>query len=118
MVEGLGCYRTSPTQPINQSCTSNLNSRFHNDGAENVYLSSADWMDRNFFRRIEICFPLLEPRLKKRVIREGLTTLLSRNAEAWEMDADGNYRLHKGKRGRGGHPQMVILNLLTGKPAR
>ena len=91
---------------------------FHNDGTENVYLSSADWMDRNFFRRIEICFPLLEPRLKKRVIREGLTTLLSRDAEAWEMDADGNYRLHKGKRGRGGHPQTAILDLLTGKPAR
>ena len=90
---------------------------FHNDGAEDVYLSSADWMDRNFFRRIEICFPVLEPRLKKRVIREGLTTLLSRDAEAWEMDATGEYRLHKGKRGRGGHPQTVILDLLTGKPA-
>ena len=51
---------------------------FHNDGAEDVYLSSADWMDRNFFRRIEICFPVLEPRLKKRVIREGLKPYLTR----------------------------------------
>jgi polyphosphate kinase len=34
---------------------------FHADGAENIYLSSADWMERNFFRRIEICFPVLDP---------------------------------------------------------
>ena len=43
---------------------------FANDGAEDVYLSSADWMERNFFRRIELCFPLLDPALKRRVIRE------------------------------------------------
>jgi len=34
------------------------------------------------------------------------------------MDADGNYRMHKSMRGRGGHPQTVILDLLTGKPVR
>ncbi len=48
---------------------------FHNDGAEDVYLSSADWMDRNFFRRVEICFPVLDAKLKKRVISEGLQAL-------------------------------------------
>jgi polyphosphate kinase len=90
---------------------------FHNDGVENVYLSSADWMDRNLFHRVEICFPVLDPRLKKRVIREGLTTLLSRDAEGWEMDSAGNYHLHKGNRRRGGHPQTAMLELLSGKPA-
>lgn len=35
---------------------------FLNDGSEDVYLSSADWMARNFFRRIEVCFPVLDPR--------------------------------------------------------
>jgi polyphosphate kinase len=34
---------------------------FHADGKQNIYLSSADWMERNFFRRIEICFPVLDP---------------------------------------------------------
>jgi polyphosphate kinase len=34
---------------------------FHADGGENIYLSSADWMERNFFRRIEISFPVLDP---------------------------------------------------------
>ncbi|NBR98516.1 MAG: polyphosphate kinase 1, partial [Betaproteobacteria bacterium] len=40
---------------------------FRNDRAADVYLSSADWMDRNFFRRIEACFPVLDRRLKQRV---------------------------------------------------
>ncbi len=88
---------------------------FYNGGAEDVYLSSADWMDRNFFRRIEICFPVLEPRLKRRVIREGLTACLARDVEAWEMDANGEYHFRKGKRGRGGHSQNVLLDLLAAK---
>ncbi len=44
---------------------------FENAGAEDVYLASADWMARNFFRRIELCFPVLDATLKKRVIRDG-----------------------------------------------
>ena len=72
-------------------------------------------MDRNFFRRIEICFPVLEPRLKKRVIREGLGAYLGRDIEAWEMDANGQYRFHKGKRGRSGHAQNVLLDMLAAK---
>src|SRR5699024_8544251 len=43
---------------------------FHDDGNEHIYLSSADWMDRNFFRRVEIAFPVLDKRLKKRVVDE------------------------------------------------
>ena len=45
---------------------------FHADGEDKIYLSSADWMDRNFFRRIEVAFPILDRRLKKRVMKEGL----------------------------------------------
>jgi polyphosphate kinase len=48
---------------------------FGNEGAEDVFLSSADWMDRNFFRRIELAFPVLDPALKQRVVREGLQAL-------------------------------------------
>jgi len=64
---------------------------FRADGEENVYLSSADWMDRNFFRRIELCFPILDKKLKARVIREGLQAYLADNVQAWEMGADGTY---------------------------
>jgi len=67
---------------------------FRNDLKHNVYLASADWMDRNFFRRIEVCFPVLEKKLKKRVIDEGLKIYLQDNCQAWDMDSAGHYR-HK-----------------------
>ncbi|QEL65319.1 polyphosphate kinase [Oryzomicrobium terrae] len=71
---------------------------FWAEGEENVYLSSADWMERNFFRRIELCFPVRDPRLKKRVIAEGLRMYLADNQQAWEMDSNGAY--HRKRQGR------------------
>ncbi|HZW86268.1 MAG TPA: polyphosphate kinase 1 [Gallionella sp.] len=65
---------------------------FRNGLQHDVYLSSADWMDRNFFRRIEVCFPVLDKKIKKRVIDEGLKIYLNDNAQAWEMDDVGHYR--------------------------
>ncbi len=62
---------------------------FRNDLAHDVYLASADWMDRNFFRRIEVCFPVLDEKLKKRVLDEGLKSYLKDNVQAWEMDCNG-----------------------------
>ena len=88
---------------------------FLNNGEENVYLSSADWMGRNFFGRIELCIPVLDRKVKQRVIHEGLKPYLADNSQAWEMDADGNYRR---KRLRGGIPrsaQEQLLALLAGE---
>ena len=68
---------------------------FLNGGEENVYLSSADWMGRNFFGRIELCFPVLDRRAKERVIQEGLKPYLSDNSQVWEMDSEGSYRRKK-----------------------
>lgn len=65
---------------------------FRADGEDRVYLSSADWMPRNFFRRIETAFPILDPQLKRRVIKEGLRCYLLDNTQAWEMQSDGRYR--------------------------
>ena len=73
---------------------------FKNDGDEQVYLSSADWMDRNFFRRIETGFPILNPKLKKRVITEGLKPYLRDNVQAWDMQPDGSYRRRKPRRAK------------------
>jgi polyphosphate kinase len=64
---------------------------FYANGKENVYLSSADWMDRNLFRRIEVAFPILEPELKQKVINEGLNELL-KDASSWNMNSDGLYK--------------------------
>jgi len=86
---------------------------FHNGGTEDVYLASADWMERNFFRRIELCFPVLDPALKRRVIREGLQPYLDDNGQAWAMDADGAYARVKPRRGRRRSAQEELLFTLA-----
>jgi polyphosphate kinase len=63
---------------------------FHNGGNEELYCASADWMERNFFRRIEVMFPIVDPRLKARVIAD-LDTYLGDNTQAWELRSDGRY---------------------------
>ena len=80
---------------------------FFNQGEENVYLSSADWMERNFFRRIEACIPVLDKKLKARVIAEGLKASLADNTQSWEMDANGSYRLKKGRVPRSAQDQLL-----------
>ncbi|SAL26142.1 polyphosphate kinase [Caballeronia udeis] len=65
---------------------------FYAGGEEKVYLSSADWMDRNFFRRVEVAFPVNDRRLKRRVIAEGLSVFLGDNRSAWLMQSDGHYK--------------------------
>ena len=86
---------------------------FLNGGAEDVYLSSADWMDRNFFRRVEISFPVLDAKLKKRVISEGLKPYLEDNCQAWEMDQEGQYHLKSPGRGKPQAAQVTLLDTLA-----
>jgi polyphosphate kinase len=68
---------------------------FHNGGKADIYLASADWMNRNLFRRVEVAFPVLDPELKQRVMDEGLKPYLKDNHNAWELDADGSYHRRK-----------------------
>jgi polyphosphate kinase len=63
---------------------------FHNDGEPDIYCASADWMERNFFRRIEVCFPI-ENKLHRERIVEDLETYLADNVQAWVLNADGAY---------------------------
>ncbi len=91
---------------------------FRNRGKHDVYLSSADWMDRNFFRRIELCFPVLDRRLKKRVLREGLKLYLMDNMEAWQMDARGRYRRKSLLRGKRMCAQEELMKLLNPKTTK
>jgi polyphosphate kinase len=64
---------------------------FENDGDPDIFLSSADWMPRNFFRRIELMFPVAEPALKTRIIEEILDASLRDNVKARQLRADGRY---------------------------
>jgi polyphosphate kinase len=86
---------------------------FYAGGRENVYLSSADWMDRNFFRRVEVAFPVNDRRLKRRVIAEGLSVFLGDNQTAWLMQSDGHYKRRRpGKSSR--NAQMGLLAKFCG----
>ncbi|MBI5626969.1 MAG: polyphosphate kinase 1 [Nitrosomonadales bacterium] len=91
---------------------------FRNDLKHDVYLASADWMDRNFFRRIEVCFPVLDKKLKKRVIDEGLKVYLQDNSKAWDMDSDGHYRHKRPRRAAQYCAQDELLKLLAGTQAK
>jgi len=64
---------------------------FLNDGKEEVWLASADWMDRNFFRRVEVAFPIEDNKLRARAIEESLGFYLADNTQAWVLDGDGTY---------------------------
>ncbi|MDH4255771.1 MAG: polyphosphate kinase 1 [Gammaproteobacteria bacterium] len=63
---------------------------FRNGGRDEYFCSSADWMDRNFFRRTETCFPINQRKLKDR-LRDDLDLLLADNVQAWELRGDGGY---------------------------
>ncbi|RYE92548.1 MAG: polyphosphate kinase 1 [Myxococcales bacterium] len=65
--------------------------RVVNGGEEEVFISSADWMPRNFNRRVELLIPVLDPELKKRVAEEILGTLQADNVKAWALNPDGRY---------------------------
>jgi polyphosphate kinase len=65
---------------------------FHNAGDPQVYIGSADWMDRNLSRRVEVVFPVETPELKQRLINEILAICLADNVKARELLPDGSYR--------------------------
>jgi polyphosphate kinase len=70
---------------------------FENAGDPEVFLASADWMPRNFFRRIEVMFPIEDPRLKARIVESILPTLLGDNVKARVQRPDGSYaRVERG----------------------
>jgi len=86
---------------------------FYNGGKEEFLCSSADWMDRNFFRRSETCFPIRQRPLKKRLKRE-LELFLADNCQAWELNGDGSYsRLRPGKNAPVSAQQTLLKELAT-----
>ncbi len=64
---------------------------FQNDADPELYCASADWMERNFFRRVEVAFPIRRADDRERIL-EDLDAYLSDNVQAWQLDANGLYR--------------------------
>lgn len=70
---------------------------FHNDGKEEIYLSSADMMQRNLDRRVEIAFPIENARLKDEILKALVKVQLKDNVKARVLQPDGNYILAENK---------------------
>jgi len=86
---------------------------FYNGGNEEFYCSSADWMERNMFRRNESCFEIRQKAMKEK-IRQHLELFLSDNCQAWVMKGDGSYeRLHPGKAERISAQDTFLEHLTT-----
>lgn len=66
--------------------------RFHSGGEDLLFAGSADWMERNLHGRVEVCFPILDPELKARVIEDVLEAAMADDTDAWELLPDGTYR--------------------------
>ena len=80
-----------------------------------MWLSSADWMDRNFFRRIELAFPVVDPKICKRVMDEGLKPYLADNCQAWDMQPDGTFKRAKRGRTKAQAAQVALLAHLANR---
>lgn len=86
---------------------------FHADGEEIVYCASADWMERNLFRRVEVGFPISEPDLRQRIIAD-LDLCLQDNTGAWELEADGSWIKRKPGPGEDSlSVQQILLRKLS-----
>ncbi|HZD53503.1 MAG TPA: polyphosphate kinase 1 [Woeseiaceae bacterium] len=89
---------------------------FENGGDEEYFCSSADWMDRNFFRRTEACFPIRQRSLKER-LQADLDLLLADNCQAWMLNDDGRYEKHEPGPAAAISAQESLLGDLSGPPA-
>ena len=82
---------------------------FSNNGNSRLYASSADGMDRNLFNRVETCFPIEDPALKKRVYQQGLLNYLQDNQRAWLLRGDGTWERATLQEGETAHNAQQIL---------
>ena len=83
---------------------------FHNEGNPHLYCSSADWMQRNLFHRVEACFPIEEKRPRDQIIKFGLMNYLSDNTQAWILQEDGRYRQVKAGSSKTRSAQQGLLD--------
>ncbi len=85
---------------------------FENAGEAQLYLSSADWMNRNFFRRVESCVPVEDRRIVARILRE-IKLYLKDNANAWLLQPDGSYTSVTPDKQEARSAQLILLQRLA-----
>ena len=94
---------------------------FRAGDVESLYLSSADWMNRNMLRRVELAWPVEDLVLRQRIIDECLVAYLQDNVDAWILNASGNYTRVASPRSRATKPkplnsaQAALMNLYRTK---
>jgi len=86
---------------------------FENAGDPELYLASADWMERNFFRRVEIAFPVLRKQLRERITKD-LEIYLADNTNAWELRPDGTYARVAAGNASASDAQALLLEHFAG----
>ncbi len=86
---------------------------FENGGEPEVFCGSADWMDRNLYRRIEVAFPVEDAAFRRRVIEE-LELYLRDDCESWKLDGNGRYERPSGATGLSA--QTRLLQAYAGRP--
>jgi polyphosphate kinase len=84
---------------------------FHNNGQEEIYIGSADWMRRNLDRRVEVITPVLEPDIAKD-LQEVLGIMMADNRQAWELQHDGSYiQRRPGEDCPESHSQKILMSM-------
>ncbi len=81
---------------------------FENNGDPLVFCSSADWMSRNMFHRVETCFPIKHKKIRDRIL-EDLDLYLQDNTHAWILQADGSYQRAEPQEGEEAIDAQAIL---------
>jgi polyphosphate kinase len=84
---------------------------FKNAGQEEVFISSADWMPRNFRRRVEAMLPVVDPTLRARLLEEVLGTMVADNVKAWRLNPDGTYQRVVAKEGEAVRSQQRFMEI-------
>ncbi|MCP6758153.1 MAG: polyphosphate kinase 1 [Fischerella sp. CENA71] len=84
---------------------------FHNNGSDEIYIGSADWMPRNLDRRVEAVTPVEDPKILQN-LQNILEIMLQDNRQAWELKSDGSYtQRHPGKDEPERHTQNILMEM-------
>ena len=87
---------------------------FRQNAVEELYLSSADWMNRNMLRRVELAWPVTDPVQRQRIVDEELVAYLHDDVDAWDLLPDGTYARVRPDNTRQAHAAQAALMLRYG----